>query len=372
MKTIRPMLLLGGFVLVAAACGHKGPIMTPLTREPKRVESVSAAQRGGRVISKWIPSGVFIDDRALTSTARYEIWVLRNSATAPKLTRPAAADEFPKNGELLGVFDFYGLSDKEKEPPAPALASGPAEEFRMERTMTPEEAKAGRLDFGVRVVNGKRDVSDFVWASLKPNKTPIPPTGLSAGVFSDRIEIRWSVPDANTDGTKPPQLKGYNVYRNSPGEEPVLLNIAPAPMPLFNDVSFEFGQRYLYRVAALTGDDAPYVESELSEPIEAAPVDVFPPAAPKGLQSLTAVGLVTLIWDAGTESDLAGYRVWRKTDDENNFRSLTPEILTENTFSDNKIESGRRYAYAVTAVDLTGNESSRSEALSEFIKEDRP
>jgi hypothetical protein len=324
------------------------------------------------VLLKWIPSGVFIDGRALASTARYEIWVLRNPVSAPELTDPVAAEEFTGKGELLGTFDVYGRPYNEKGETAPAPASGPAKEFQMERTMTPEDAKAGRLDFGVRVVNGKRDVSDFVWAGLKPLMTPMPPGGLTSGVFADRIEIRWSVPDANTDGTKPPQLKGYNVYRYLPGEEPVLLNIAPAPLPQFNDVSFEFGKKYFYRVAALTGEEVPYIESDLSEPVEAAAVDVFPPAAPKGLQSLTSVGLITLIWGAGAESDLAGYRVWRKMEGEGEFRSLIPALITENTFSDENIESGRRYEYAVTAVDLAGNESPRSESLSEFIKEDRP
>jgi hypothetical protein len=372
MKTIRLMVFLGGWVLVAAACGHKGPVMAPLTREPKTVESLTAAQRGGRVILTWTPSGVLIDGRALAPTARYEIWVLRNPASVPELTEAAAAEEFPEKGERLGVFDVYGRPDNKKEAAGPAPASGPVKEFRMERTMTPEDAKAGRLDFGARVVNGKRDISDFVLAVVRPIKTPLPPGGLSSGVFSDRIEIRWSVPEANADGSGPPQLKGYNVYRQSPGQDPVLLNITPAPMPIFMDVSFEFGQRYTYRVAAMTGDDAPYVESELSAPIEVAPVDIFPPATPKNLQSLTAVGLVTLIWEAVTEPDLAGYRVWRQRDDEKEFKSLTPNVITENTFSDDKIERGHRYSYAVTAVDLKGNESPRSEALSEFIKEDRP
>jgi hypothetical protein len=374
MKTIRSTVLLGGLVLVAAACGRKGPIMAPLTREPKRVESVTAAQRGGRVLLKWVPSGVFLDDRALGTNVRYEAWVLRSPASTPALTLSAAAAEFSERGERLGVFDVYGrpIEGNEKAEPLPPPAAGPAGEFRMERAMTPEDEEAGRLDFGVRVANGRRGLSDFVWASVKPNKTPRPPAGLTAAVFSDRIEIRWSIPEANTDGTKPPLLKGYNIYRSAAGEEPLLLNISPAPLPQFNDVTFAFGQRYAYRVAALTGDEAPYVESELSEPVEAAPVDIFPPSAPKGLQLLTAVGLVTLIWDANPEPDLAGYRVWRKTDNEAEFSVMTAAVIAENTFSDDRIESGRRYAYVITAVDTAGNESPRSEVLTEFIKEDRP
>jgi len=375
MKTIRPMVLIGGLIVVAAACGHKGPVLAPLTKEPKRVEAVTASQRGGRVLLNWVPSGVFVDDRALGTDVLYELWELQSSAEAPAFSpSEESVKEFLKQGTRLGVFDVYGrpIEAGLKEEPLPPLAAGPVKEFRVERPMTPEEMKAGRLDFGVRVVNGRRNFSEFAWAVLRPYKTPLPPCGLTAAVFSDRIEIHWTVPEANADGTKPPLLKGYNIYRSATGEEPVLLNMSPETMPPYSDVSFVFGKKYAYRVAALTGDNAPYIESELSEPVEAAPVDIFPPSAPKGLQLLTAVGLVTLIWDANPEPDLAGYRVWRKTDDESDFRALTAAAIAENTFSDDRVESGHRYAYVITAVDTAGNESARSEALAEFIKEDRP
>ncbi len=373
MKTIRLMVFLGGWVLVAAACGHKGPVMAPLTREPKRVESLSAAQKGKRILLNWTAPGVYIDDRSLPESAVYEIWLLRNDAAESALESNAAAGKSWSRAFRLAVLDIYGRPFNEK-----AVASAgpeptkPQSEFTWALDIAPDDWKAASLTFGVRVIAGKRDVSGFVYTGCRPKVLPAAPGNLRAAVFSDRIEIQWSVPETNADGTGAPQLKGYNVYRQSPGQDPVLLNITPAPMPIFMDVSFEFEQRYTYRVAAMTGDDAPYVESELSAPIEVAPVDIFPPAAPKNLQSLTAVGLVTLIWEAVTESDLAGYRVWRQRDDEKEFKSLTPNVITENTFSDDKIERGHRYSYAVTAVDLKGNESPRSEALSEFIKEDRP
>lgn len=371
MKAVRLLVLLGG--LIVAACGHKGPVMAPLTREPKPVESVAAAQRGERWLLRWIPSGVFKDDRALGTDVRYEVWMVRQSASDPALTHAGAEEAFTERGERLGVFDAYGrpLEEGESIESRPPPAAGPAREFRMERPMAPRDGAAARLEFGVRVVNGRRSFSEFARAGLRPYKTPQPPEGLAAAVFADRIEIRWTVPEVNADGTKPVVLKGYNVYRSAAGEEPVLLNMSPVPLPFYNDVSFAFGGVYAYRVAALTGDEAPYVESEMSEPVEAAPVDLFPPAAPTGLQLLSAVGLVTLIWDANPEPDLIGYRVWRQTGD-GEFRVLTSGPIAENTFSDDRVESGRRYVYAVTAVDKAGNESARSETAAEFIKEDRP
>ena len=66
------------------------------------------------------------------------------------------------------------------------------------------------------------------------------------------------------------------------------------------------------------------------------------------------------------ESDFSGYRVWRKKEGEEEYRLLTPEAIRENTFTDTSIEKGIRYHYAVTAVDKQGNESERSDSVSEI------
>ena len=135
------------------------------------------------------------------------------------------------------------------------------------------------------------------------------------------------------------------------------------------DRDFSFAKPYAYSVRALTGDTAPYVESDDSEVLEITPADVFPPGPPKSLTSVTTVGMVMLIWEMGPGPDTTGFRVWRKMDDEAVFKPLTLQAITENTFTDKTIESGHRYAYAVTAVDAAGNESARSEVLTEIIKD---
>ena len=47
---------------------------------------------------------------------------------------------------------------------------------------------------------------------------------------------------------------------------------------------------------------------------------------------------------------------------------MTPAPISENTFTDDQVEAGGRYQYAVTALDRTGNESGRSEVLTETGK----
>jgi hypothetical protein len=372
MKTIRPAVLLGLAVLAAASCGHKGAILEPLTPIPKSVESLAAGQRGGLVLLQWTAPSAFIDGRALPSAVRTEIWLMRNNAEESALPLEWEKEEdFMEKSGLLAVLDPYSrlYDEKTAATPPPPPDSAPLQTIRWEATMTPADAEAARLIFGVRVLAGRKGASNFAYTSWAPRKMPAPPGGLRADVFEDRIEIQWTIPDANTDGTQPPLLKGYNVYRSSPGEASARLNETPVETPPFADRSFKFGITYSYRVRALTGDAAPYLESGDSGTLDVTAVDTFPPAPPKGLISVTAVGLVTLFWNPGPEADLAGYRVWRKGSEDVEFLALTPAAIGENTFSDEHIESGQRYEYAVTAVDQAGNESARSEALTEIIKD---
>jgi hypothetical protein len=197
---------------------------------------------------------------------------------------------------------------------------------------------------------------------------PAAPGKPRAAVFADRIEVRWNAPTLNMDGSKPPVVKGYNIFRSAPGEAVARLNSAPLAAAYYMDRSFEFGKPYAYFVRALTGDKTPYIETDDSEPLEIVAADTFPPEPPKGLVSVTAVGMVTLIWEAKPGTDTAGFRVWRRTDDEAEFKALTTAAIAENTYTDTTVESGHRYEYAVTAVDGAGNESARSESLTETIK----
>jgi fibronectin type 3 domain-containing protein len=46
---------------------------------------------------------------------------------------------------------------------------------------------------------------------------------------------------------------------------------------------------------------------------------------------------------------------------------LNPELLTRTSYQDEKVESGRRYYYFLTAIDQTGNVSQPSEVVSEVV-----
>ena len=88
------------------------------------------------------------------------------------------------------------------------------------------------------------------------------------------------------------------------------------------------------------------------------PVHARPPAAPAGLRAVASAASIELSWDANSEPDLAGYRVYRSTNG-----SAFEKIADGNeipAYSDRAVEAGKTYRYVVTAVDKSGNESGRS------------
>jgi hypothetical protein len=86
--------------------------------------------------------------------------------------------------------------------------------------------------------------------------------------------------------------------------------------------------------------------------------DVTPPAPPRGVMSVTGDEAVYLSWYPNGELDIDGYRVYRN----NQFSGVYTRIgwVPANRraeFTDLEVTNGRTYWYAVSAVDLEGNES---------------
>ncbi|MBN2333827.1 MAG: hypothetical protein JXO49_12080 [Deltaproteobacteria bacterium] len=70
---------------------------------------------------------------------------------------------------------------------------------------------------------------------------------------------------------------------------------------------------------------------------------------------------VTANWTANSESDLAGYNIYRSTSSGSGFTKLNPSLITNPSYIDTvngEIES--TFYYVVSAVDSSGNESGYS------------
>jgi mannan endo-1,4-beta-mannosidase len=100
--------------------------------------------------------------------------------------------------------------------------------------------------------------------------------------------------------------------------------------------------------------------------------DTVPPAVPTGLTATTvSSSSINLDWADNTDSDLAGYKVYRSTTSD-----FTPgsanfvKQVTTSAYTDTGLTADTTYYYKVTAVDTSGNESQPSAQASAKTQQD--
>jgi predicted small lipoprotein YifL len=171
----------------------------------------------------------------------------------------------------------------------------------------------------------------------------------------------------------PSVRSGYNVYVVPPatGQRastspyaaaslPGLLNPRPLSSPKFADSGLEFGQERCYVLRTVESAGTFTAESAPSPQTCVKVVDVFPPAAPRGLAAVATEGSINLIWEPNTDRDLAGYVVLRSDQAEGPLEAVIVKPIRETTWRDTTVKSGVRYRYAVVALD-TASPPNRSE-----------
>ncbi len=139
------------------------------------------------------------------------------------------------------------------------------------------------------------------------------------------------------------------------------------------DASAVFNQRYRYsleRVAtiAVSGQSVE-VQGLPSEAIVVATTDVFPPAVPQGLVAVddAAAGAIDLSWSPDSDSDLAAYHVYRRDVHGDSTAQRIASVGVETSYRDAGAQPEHTYAYSLSAVDQSGNESKRSAEVEETL-----
>jgi hypothetical protein len=143
------------------------------------------------------------------------------------------------------------------------------------------------------------------------------------------------------------------------------------------DPTAERGNTYRYTAQRVVGVELNghtlQLRSAPSAAVTAVMKDTFPPKAPTRLAAIPSSGSIDLSWEPNTESDLAGYIVFRQTVSSTGADAGTPTRLTAApiqtpAYSDRTAEPGQRYSYRVTAVDTVGNESPVSNEARESLR----
>jgi hypothetical protein len=221
--------------------------------------------------------------------------------------------------------------------------------------------------------------SNVVLARAYP--PPDAPHDVKTVVLEDRIEISWAAP-ASASNAQPPYV--YRVYRDeveSPAQDQAAAGKSQVKAPFallgetaetqFQDRNFELGHTYVYSVRSVAryGSDTAESDQPASALATVTTRDVFPPAAPIGLEIAVipatpgTAAYVELSWAISPETDLAGYHVYRSEDENLPGVRVSTEILLSPAFRDMSVQPGRRYFYRVSALDRAGNESPMSSAV---------
>ncbi len=141
------------------------------------------------------------------------------------------------------------------------------------------------------------------------------------------------------------------------------------------DTGIEWEKTYWYRAETVTvipQDNKPAVQIEGDDTpeIKVFADDVFPPAVPSGMQAVASgpgqKTFVDLVWAPVSDVDLNGYNVYRHEEGSTSVKVNT-ELLKTPAYRDTNVLSGKTYFYSVSAVDVRGNESARSEEASESV-----
>jgi hypothetical protein len=171
------------------------------------------------------------------------------------------------------------------------------------------------------------------------------------------ITVAWQPPASASD-----EAAGvlYNIYAvpaagaassGVPLTAPVPLNAAPLDVTTFAHEGAAPGREQCFVVRSVATVGTALIESDPSDPICVTPRDTFPPAAPKNLQAVGSTGVINLIWDANTDSDLGGYLVLRGAAPGDTLQPLTPAPIRETRYQDRSTTPGVTYVYAIVAVD---------------------
>ena len=184
------------------------------------------------------------------------------------------------------------------------------------------------------------------------NAAPLPPMSLTAADrLADQgqaVELNWTV---STSG----DAVGQRLYRGTTDSGPYALvqTFGNNSTNSYTDTVLTNGVTYYYVIRAYDGSQ----ESGDSNQASAAPIDNLTPAAPTGLAATASDGQVVLNFNGNSESDLAGYNVYRGQTSGGPYSPVNPSLLNVTAYTDTNVTNGTTYYYVVTAVDTSGNES---------------
>jgi len=360
LKDLGLVSLLTSTLWMAVGCATPGTPLPPSLHLPRPVEDLQAERKGERVVLSWSQPTITTD---------------RQNITRLGVTQVCRA---------FRQFPMASCVELVKQLPLSELQTGNGE--RHEMVVWEDALPAGSTDasatvtYAIEVLNTNGRSAGFsnqVRVSLAP--TLAPPIDLKVEVQTDGVHLTWVEPphEASSSSVR----FHFRVFRR-------LLSVKPAQREFtvvddvalangtstFLDHSFEWEQTYEYKVTPISeviGPTQPVeVQGEDSSIVKVTVRDIFPPEKPTAVQAVfSGAGqrpFIDLSWAPNSEADLAGYNVFRR-EGSDDARQVNKQVVKSPSFRDEAVQPGVTYTYSVSAVDLRGNESPRSEEAHETV-----
>jgi hypothetical protein len=354
-----PVLLIIFLVVVTlCGCGTPGAPLPPSFGIPKPVSDLKAVRKGDHVTVTWSTPEETTDGELMRKPGKM---VLSRS-----LPSPAA----PAEGSRIMTVAVLPLPPALKEQASPPVVQDALGDW----VNRPEDFAAYSVE--ARSGSGKSaGSSNRVTVPLVP--VPAAPKQLQAVTVPAGISLTWDQAWPPQNQTKLTAQYAYRIMRRLEGAKAAVVvtqaNAGNEAMA-FVDTGIEWQKHYDYWITPLTlwegdgnkgeieGDDSPVVSVFAN--------DIFPPSAPAGLQAvfsgMAQQPFIDLTWTPNSEPDLAGYNVYRRVGDEVPVK-INSELVKTPSYQDAHVQAGTKYFYSVSAVDLRGNESAKSEETSESV-----
>ena len=244
--------------LFLAACGYIGDPQPPLANIPSGVNDLAAMQRGGQIIVQFTVPALTTEGHPIPRPLKLDL-------------RAGTVDHFEPNQWAAGA----------RQIPPGAMAKPIA------RYEIPAADWIGKeVIFGVRVVAGNGKQSG--WSNYVVVPVVVPPqkpVGVAAAVTQQGVRLTWQGRGAD-----------FRVFRKTGDGD--YAPVASVQSPEWTDTATEFGKRYTYLVQSIVKlDNRKEAESDLSDEASIVPRDIFPPAAPQGVQASSAPNSIELNWE---------------------------------------------------------------------------
>ena len=242
-----------------------------------------------------------------------------------------------------------------------------------------QENPSAQFTYAVLVVNESGRSAGLSNQVQVPAAPTLPaPASFNARVTAQGILLTWScgLPQAKALPYIQYRVRVYRRGENAQADTNVgEVEIQDCSKTELLDQSFEWEQTHLYRATVVTvvsvlGKPEMQVEGDDTPSVKVFAHDVFPPAVPTGLQAVFSgagqAPFIDLVWAPVTDADLAGYNVYRHEEGAQAVK-INSELVKTPAFRDSNVVAGKKYFYSVSAVDLRGNESARSEEAAESV-----